>query len=75
MKADIKSGAPKEVKNPGKIVILGRYIFLNEVDKGIHVIDNSNASSPKNVAFIDMPGNMDLAEKGIFCMQICTLTL
>ncbi|HXS56492.1 MAG TPA: hypothetical protein VN726_10240, partial [Hanamia sp.] len=64
VKADIKSGTPQEVKNPGKIVIRGRYIFLNEVDKGIHVIDNSNASSPKNVAFIDMPGNMDLAVKG-----------
>jgi hypothetical protein len=64
VKADIKSNAPKEVENPGKIVILGRYIFLNEVDKGIHVIDNNNPSSPKNVAFIDIPGNMDLAVKG-----------
>ena len=64
VKADIKSNAPKEVKNPGKIVILGRYIFLNEVDKGIHVIDNNIPSSPKNVAFIDIPGNMDLAVKG-----------
>lgn len=64
VKADIKSNAPKEVENPGKIVMLGRYIFLNEVDKGIHVIDNNNPSSPKNVAFIDIPGNMDLAVKG-----------
>ncbi len=64
VKADIKSNAPKEVVNPGKIVILGKYIFLNEVDKGIHVIDNNNPSSPKNVAFIDIPGNMDLAVKG-----------
>ena len=32
--------------------------------KGIHVIDNSNPSSPKNIAFIDIPGNIDLAVKG-----------
>ena len=64
VKANIKSNAPKVVETPGKIVILGNYIFLNEIDKGIHVIDNSNPSMPKNVAFIDIPGNMDLAVKG-----------
>lgn len=64
VRANIKSNAPQPVVNPGKIVILGNYIFLNEVDKGIHVIDNSNPSSPRNVAFIDIPGNMDLALKG-----------
>ena len=55
---------PQAIQQPGKIVLLGNYIFLNEVDKGIHIIDNSNPSSPKNVAFIDIPGNEDLAVKG-----------
>ena len=64
VRANIKSNAPQPVVNPGKIVLLGNYIFLNEVDKGIHVIDNSNPASPRNVAFIDIPGNMDLALKG-----------
>lgn len=64
IKAGIKSSAPKEVGNPGKIVLLGNYIFLNEIDKGIHVIDNSNPASPQNIAFITIPGNMDLALKG-----------
>ena len=64
VKANIKSSSPRDVENPGKLVILGNYIFLNEVDKGIHIIDNSNTSSPRNVAFINIPGNMDLAVKG-----------
>ena len=64
VKANIKSNAPKDVVNPGKIFLLGNYIFLNEIDKGIHIIDNSNPASPRNVAFIDIPGNMDLAVKG-----------
>jgi hypothetical protein len=64
VKANIKSNSPQEIVNPGKIVLLGNYIFLNEVDKGIHVIDNSNSASPRNTAFIDIPGNMDLALKG-----------
>ena len=61
---NIKSNSPKQVEKPGKIYLLGQYIFLNEIDKGIHVIDNSNPSDPKNVAFIDIPGNMDIAVKG-----------
>lgn len=64
VRANIKSNAPKAVSNPGKLFIRGNYIFLNEVNKGIHIIDNSNPSHPRNVAFIDIPGNLDMAVKG-----------
>lgn len=64
VRENIKSNSPRPVENPGKINIRGSYIFLNEIDKGIHVIDNSNPSSPENIAFIDIPGNMDLAVTG-----------
>lgn len=64
VRANIKSNAPREVGTTGKLYIRGHYIFLNEVDKGIHVIDNSNPSQPNNVAFIDIPGNRELAVKG-----------
>jgi hypothetical protein len=64
VRANIKSNTPREVENPGKLYIRGNYIFLNEIDKGIHVINNSNPASPQRVAFIDIPGNVDLAVKG-----------
>lgn len=64
VKANIKSNAAQQIENPGKIFIQGDYIFLNEIDKGIHIIDNRNPASPQNVAFIDIPGNLDLAVKG-----------
>ena len=64
VRENIKSNAPRSIANPGKINVRGNYIFLNETDKGIHVIDNTNPSLPKNIAFIDIPGNMDLAVKG-----------
>ena len=64
VRSNIKSNAPKNIENPGKIYIRGQFIFLNEIDQGIHVIDDSNPSMPKNIAFIDIPGNMDLAVKG-----------
>ena len=54
---------PKKFKIQGKYLPLAIIFFLNEVDKGIHIIDNANPASPKNVAFIDIPGNMDLAVK------------
>ncbi len=63
VKTNIKSNAPKDIQNPGKIFIIDHYIFLNEIDKGVHIIDNSYPASPKNVAFIDIPGNMDMAVK------------
>ncbi|MFT3751264.1 MAG: hypothetical protein QM768_23335 [Agriterribacter sp.] len=64
VRANIKSNAPQQISQAGKLYIKGHYIFMNEVDKGIHIIDNSNPLSPKNVAFIDIPGNMDMAVKG-----------
>ncbi|MEP7374210.1 MAG: hypothetical protein ABI675_12520 [Chitinophagaceae bacterium] len=64
VKANIKSNPARQLENTGKIYILGNFIFLNEIDKGIHVIDNTNPSAPKNIAFIDIPGNVDMAVKG-----------
>lgn len=62
--ASIGSHSPRELKNTGKIYLYGNYIFLNEINKGVHVIDNSDPSSPDKVAFIDIPGNLDIAVKG-----------
>ena len=64
VRANIKSNSPREIERPGKIYIRGNYIFLNETDRGIHIIDNSNPASPRIVAFIDIPGNLDMAVKG-----------
>src|SRR6476620_5485277 len=64
VRANIKSNSPRALERPGKFFVIGNYIFLNETDRGIHVINNSNPSAPKNVAFIDIPGNIDLAVKG-----------
>ncbi|MGV3656983.1 MAG: LVIVD repeat-containing protein [Chitinophagaceae bacterium] len=64
VRSNIKSNGEMPVSQPGKLFIKDQYIFLNEVDKGVHVIDNSNPAAPRNVAFIDIPGNVDIAVKG-----------
>jgi len=64
VQADIKSSTAVSISNPGKIYMYGNYIFLNEVNKGVHIIDNSNPSKPIIKAFINIPGNVDIAVKG-----------
>lgn len=64
VRANIKNNPVREIERPGKIYIRGNYIFLNELDRGIHIIDNSNRTAPKQIAFIDIPGNLDMAVKG-----------
>jgi hypothetical protein len=60
----INGVAATSVQAPGKFYLYGNYVFLNEIDKGVHVIDNSNPVIPKRVAFINIPGNLDIAVKG-----------
>lgn len=60
----IMSQPAASITATGKITVYGKYIFLSEPGKGIHVIDNSNPASPKNISFINIPGNEDLAIKG-----------
>jgi hypothetical protein len=64
VKANIKSNPAKTIGTPGKIYLYDNYVFLNELDKGVHVIDNSNPTHPVMKAFIDIPGNQDIAVKG-----------
>ncbi len=54
----------RDLENPGKIYYFQDYIFVNEFQEGVHIIDNSNPSNPVNISFIGIPGNVDIAAKG-----------
>lgn len=62
--ADMTSSAPEPIVLPGRIVVKGNYIYINEMGKGIHVIDYSQPSSPKNISYIPIPGNGNLNIQG-----------
>ncbi len=64
LRASVASEGPYALKNPGKIWFSNNYIFINERNEGIHVINNANPSNPINEAFIKIPGNLDLAVRG-----------
>ncbi|MCE5179038.1 MAG: hypothetical protein LLF81_07845 [Porphyromonadaceae bacterium] len=51
---------PKPIEKQGKIVFFNGYLYISQPEKGIHVIDNRNPSSPRNVAFIELLGNADM---------------
>ncbi|WP_248724058.1 LVIVD repeat-containing protein [Seonamhaeicola sp. ML3] len=54
---------PRPVKQAGKIYAYNDYIFVNDVNKGVHIIDNSNPESPKAIKYITIPGNEDISIK------------
>lgn len=64
VRASVKVVAPEPVHYTGKIYLMGSYILLNELNKGIHVFDNSNPTAPRQVSFLNIPGNVDMAVKG-----------
>ena len=55
---------PRELKNPGKIYLHDGYLFVNEVNKGVHIIDNRDPANPSRVGFITIPASKDIAVKG-----------
>lgn len=63
LRSAVASSTVQPLTNPGKIYISGNYLFINEVDKGIHVVDNRNPANPVFVSFITIPGNIDIAVK------------
>lgn len=61
-RASVKvSQAPEAITNHGKICFYEGYLYISETEKGIHIIDNRNPSSPKNIGFIEVIGNADLS--------------
>jgi len=54
---------PVPITESGKIYAYEDYIFINDTYKGVHVIDNRNPSSPQKIAFIKIPGNVDISVK------------
>lgn len=64
VRADIKSGDAEILAYPGKLVYKDGFVYLNEIMKGVHVIDMRNPAQPVNKAFIKIPGSVDIAVRG-----------
>ncbi|WP_298498087.1 hypothetical protein [uncultured Algibacter sp.] len=65
-RSSVEVRAPKSIQEPGKIYVYQEYIFVGDVDSGIHIIDNTKPELPKTIAFIEIPGNEDISVKNNF---------
>jgi hypothetical protein len=61
LRRDIKPEAPRPLKDAGKIYVYEGYLIINEPEEGLHIVDNRNPKSPVPVAFLPIPGNIDMA--------------
>lgn len=64
LRASIEVQSPKSIVQSGKIYAYEQYIFVNDVDKGVHIIDNRNPQQPTLVNFLKIPLNRDVSVKG-----------
>lgn len=75
LRTKVKAESPRSLEQPGKMYVKGKYLFVNEIKKGIHIIDNSNPANPKFVTFINIPGNGDIAVRDnvLYADSFCDL--
>lgn len=62
-RASVSIEEPKTIKESGKIYSYGKYIFINDVNNGIHIIDNTDSRLPKKIKYLKIPQNTDIAIK------------
>lgn len=57
----IRPQAPKSLGSAGRIYLYKNFLLINEPNKGLHIVDNSNPARPIFLNYIQIPGNSDLA--------------
>ena len=63
--------ASQDIVTPGKIAVIGNYLFVTEQGSGIHIINNSNPAAPVNESFIAISGNQDVSVRGNYLYADC----
>lgn len=54
---------PRGIGERGKIIVVGTLLLMSEPNKGVHLFDNHDPRAPKALAFLRIPGNIDIAVK------------
>lgn len=62
-RASVKIQEPRIIKESGKIYAWKDFIFINDKNEGVHIIDNTDPYNPTNIKFLNIPRNMDIAIK------------
>ena len=68
LRASVSVEESREIKDAGKIYVYGDTLLVNEKQKGVHIIDNSDKRNPINKAFVSVLGSSDIAVKDGYMM-------
>lgn len=52
-----------QLLNPGKLMRVGKIKYVTDVNRGVHIYDDSDPANPIKVAFLAVPGVLDIALK------------
>lgn len=61
LRSAVKTEPVRELSSVSRIYLYKNYLFINEKNEGIHVIDNTTPTSPKQISFIAIPGNTEIS--------------
>lgn len=61
LRTSFKVSDGRELNKPGKIYFKDNYMYINEYQAGIHVVDLSDPEDPRIIAFVEIPGNVDIS--------------
>ena len=64
LRKSVEIEEPRDISRTGKIYVKDLFLFINEYHEGVHVLDNSDPENPDIIAFIPIPGNVDIAVQG-----------
>lgn len=56
----------RPIRNPGGVLTYGDYLFISEVNAGIHIIQNAEPSNPRIIGFIALSGVDELSIRDNF---------
>jgi len=64
LRSSVEITSPIPIIESGKIYVYNDLVLVSDIDKGIHVIDNSNPENPHKIACIKIKANKDMEIKG-----------
>ena len=63
MRSPVKADKETPLTHIGKIYVYQNYLFINSKNAGVHMYDNHDPANPLPLAYINVPGNIDIAVK------------
>ncbi len=64
LRSSVRLSGVRPMDDIGRIYVFEDTLYINERNRGIHVIDNSDPFEPQPLRFIEIPGNLDIEIRG-----------